>query len=80
MPALPSDFPVLAVRAIALAPDSGLAALRGDSGDADLWRGILVRLRAVLDATGAPTLCQASPGGKQKTRSELTAGVFLRLY
>ncbi|MCX4532532.1 DUF4259 domain-containing protein [Streptomyces sp. NBC_00841] len=59
MPALPSDFHVLAVRAIdrILAPDSELAALRVDSGDADLWRGVLVRRRAVLDATGAPTLC-----------------------
>ncbi|WPW31497.1 hypothetical protein P6B95_31660 [Streptomyces atratus] len=63
-----------------LVPDSELATLRVDSGGAGEWRGILVRLRAVLDATGAPTLCRASPGRKQKPRSELTAGVFLRLY
>ncbi|MEE1808033.1 imine reductase family protein [Streptomyces sp. BE133] len=37
-----------------LVPDSELAALWVDSGE---WRGILVRLRAVLDVTGAPTLC-----------------------
>ncbi|MFD4858772.1 imine reductase family protein [Streptomyces atratus] len=40
-----------------LVPDSELAALRVESGGAGEWRGILVRLRAVLDATGAPTLC-----------------------
>lgn len=72
---------MLVVRAIdrIRAPDSELAALRVDSGDAALRRGILVRLRAVLDATGAGP-CRASPGRKQKPRSELTAGVFLRLY
>ncbi|MFB7218601.1 DUF4259 domain-containing protein [Streptomyces sp. NPDC056227] len=69
MPALPSDFPVLAVRAIdrILAPDSELAALWGDSGDADEWWDILVRPRAVLDATGAATLCREPPGSKTKT-------------
>ncbi|WP_442818580.1 DUF4259 domain-containing protein [Streptomyces sp. NBC_01320] len=69
MPALPSDFPVLAVQAIdrILVPDSELAALWVDSGDADEWRGILVRPCAVLDATGAATLCREHPGRKTNT-------------
>ncbi|GAA3476373.1 hypothetical protein GCM10018966_009010 [Streptomyces yanii] len=41
--------------------------LWGDSGDADEWWDILVRPRAVLDATGAATLCREPPGSKTET-------------
>ncbi|MFE7774600.1 DUF4259 domain-containing protein [Streptomyces sp. NPDC057445] len=55
VPTLPADCQALAVRAIdrILAPESELADLWVDAGDADEWRVVLARMRAVL-GEGAP--------------------------